>query len=77
LLVYSSKNDLKKILLLIRNLLFSNFYYFYKRSNDIKRLSLLIKGIVTKYDIDRVYGGGDDIELAVQLITKKNLFILD
>jgi len=73
ILVWSSKNKLKKISLLIRNLLFNKFYYFYKRSNDIKKLSLLIKGIIIKYDIEKVYGGGDNIELAVQLITKKKI----
>jgi len=45
--------------------------YHFKRSAEVKKLSILIKKIISKYTIKKIYSGGDDIEYAVFKLTKK------
>tara|TARA_B100000900_G_C20572888_1_gene714057 strand:+ start:626 stop:1825 length:1200 start_codon:yes stop_codon:yes gene_type:complete len=49
---------------------FDYLYYSYQRSKNIDRLSVIIKDIILNYKVINIYSGGDDIELAIQKITK-------
>jgi len=67
----SPTNIINKFYFKLNVIFFDYLYYSYKRSKNVDRFSLIIKDIILNYKVINIYSGGDDIELAIQKITKK------